>query len=70
MSVSQSVSLLFDVSSSVFPAMLDLQSGQAKCVVCRSVSTGPQSFLWAGQGHVWRIKASKVGQYCRMWLGV
>ena len=45
---------------------------KAKSVVCRSVSTGPQSFLWAstGLGHVWRLKASKVGQDCRMWLGV
>ena len=59
-------------SSSSFLAMLDLQSGKAKSAVCRSVSTGPQSFLLAstGLGHVWRLKASKVGQDCRMWLGV
>ena len=50
--------------------MLDLQSGKSS--VCRSVSTGPQSFLWtsSGLGHVWRFTASKVGQDCRMWLGV
>ena len=45
---------------------------KAKSAVCRSVSTGPQSFLWAstGLGRVWRLKALKVGQDCRMWLGV
>ena len=45
---------------------------KAKSAVCRSVSTGPQSFLWSstGLGHVWRLKVSKVGQDCRMWLGV
>ena len=34
---------------------------KAKSAVCRSVSTGPQSFLWAstGLGHVWRLKSSK-----------
>ena len=58
-------------TSSAFPAMLGLQFGEYG-EVCRSVSTGPQSFLWAstGQGHVWRLKGSKVGQDCRMWLGV
>ena len=32
----------------------------------------PKSFLWAstGLGHFWRLKALKVGQNCRMWLGV
>ena len=44
---------------------------KAKSAVCRSVSTGPQSFLWAstGLGHVWRLKSSKVRQDCRMWVG-
>ena len=45
---------------------------KAKSAVCRSVSTSPQSFLWAftGLGHVWHLKVLKVGQDCRMWLGV
>ena len=39
--------------------------------VCCSVSTAPQSFLWASTwlGRVWHLKVSKVGQDCRMWLG-
>ena len=33
---------------------------KAKSAVCHSVSTGPQSFLWAstGQDHVWHLKSS------------
>ena len=61
------------VSSPALPAMEVFSPvSKAKSTACRSVSTGPQSFLWAstGLGHVWRLKASKVGQDCRMWLGV
>ena len=45
---------------------------KVKSAVCYSVSAGPQSFLWASiiLGHVWHLKASKVGQDYRMWLGV
>ena len=40
--------------------------------ICRTFSACSQSFLWAstGLGHVWRLKALKVGQDCRMWLRV
>ena len=53
-------------------ARSSVRLSKAKSAVCRSVPTGPQSFLWASTrlGHVWRLKASKAGQNCRMWLGV
>ena len=45
---------------------------KAKSTVCCSISTGPQSFLWASTGlsHVWCPKALKMGQDYRMWLVV
>ena len=44
----------------------------AKSAVYCSVSIGLQSCLWASAtpGHVLRLRVSKVGQDCRMWLGV
>ena len=39
--------------------------------VSDSRSAGPQRFLWASTrlGHVWCLKALKVGQDCRIWVG-
>ena len=44
----------------------------AKSVVRCSVSTHPQHFLWASTQleHVWRPRAPKMGQVCRVWLVV
>ena len=54
------------------PCLIFSPVSKAKSAVCRNVSTGPQSFLLASTwlGHVSRLKVSKVGQDCRMWLGV
>ena len=55
---------------------ISCDTGHARFSVQRvspqSASFGPQSFLWAstGLGHVRRLKSSKVGQDCRMWLAV
>ena len=40
------------------PCQIFSSASKAKSAVWRSVSTGPQSFLWAstGLGHVWRLK--------------
>ena len=44
-------------------------AGKAKSAVCRSVSTGPTELL-VGISRTGPCLVSKVGQDCRMWLGV
>ena len=51
----------------IWPAWLSIAEEEEE-----EASTSPKGFLWAptGLGHIWRLKVSKMGQDCRMWLVV